>query len=71
MGDEESTYRQWQKETLERIESDGKETKAQAKLTNGRVTKLEKFALIFITALVILTVSNPTLAGLVLKLLAI
>jgi hypothetical protein len=31
----------------------------QASKTNGRVTKLEKWSLVFITALAVLLVSNP------------
>jgi hypothetical protein len=33
---------------------------AQASKTNGRVTKLERWSLVFITALVVLLATNPT-----------
>ena len=60
-----------QDKILEEIRDDGKETKLQAKLTNGRVTKLElRLAIAFTAIAVIIILKFPELVG-VLKLVGI
>ncbi len=45
---------------FDRIDEKLEEIHAQASKTNGRVTKLERWSLVFITALVVLLATNPS-----------
>jgi len=47
------------RQRFDRIDEKLEEIHAQASKTNGRVTKLERWSLVFITALAVLLVSNP------------
>ena len=45
---------------FDRIDEKLEEIHAKASKTNGRVTKLERWSLVFITALIVLLSTNPT-----------
>jgi hypothetical protein len=56
MRNEEQTYRDGMQKLLEEIRDDGKETKLQAKMTNGRVNKLENWRWFITGGLTLITV---------------